>query len=131
MRSLLVALAIVCSISAAHAQLFGGPTRYAVSGKPLKIYSASSTNPDCTSAGSVEVRITQPPQNGRIVVSSRQVFPSFPESNVRSACNRRRVPGVELSYVSNRGYAGPDSASVEVIYPTGLLRTVSVSVSVR
>lgn len=103
----------------------------AASGSPVKLYWAVSTNPDCSPEGRVVMRVTQAPQNGRITVRQAGVFPSYPSSNIRSACNRRRVPGVEVHYVSNRGYRGPDSASFEAIFPSGQFRQRTVSINVR
>ncbi len=131
MRLWLIVLAYILSASAAHAQLFGAPTRYAASGKPMIFYHASSVNPDCTSAGNVTIRVTQAPQHGRIVITRKRIFPNFRENNVRSACNRRGSPGVEVSYVSARGYIGPDSAAIETIWPNGRAAQSSISVMVR
>ena len=47
------------------------------------------------------------------------VFPNFPEQNPRRACNRRRVPGVQVIYVSQRGYVGSDNVVIEVFFPAG------------
>lgn len=131
MRLLLVVATFILSVSAAHAQFFGQPTRYAVTGRPLLIYNATTTNPDCTSIGHIEVRVVQAPQHGRFVVTRKRVYPNFSRSNPRSVCNRRGAPGVEVSYISARGYTGPDSGSIEVIWPQGNMRQQSVSIMVR
>jgi len=103
----------------------------AIAGHPVKLYTGYSTNPDCTSEGDLQVRVTQAPQHGRITVKTAGVFPNFPASNVRSACNRRRVPGVLVHYVSERGYSGFDQLGFQVIFPNGASRTFSGSVTVQ
>ena len=57
------------------------------------------------------------------------VFPRFPEANPRSVCNRRRVPGVQATYVSQRGYIGPDFVVLEALFPAG--RGVRVTLPIR
>ena len=58
-------------------------------------------------------------------------FADFPESNARSACNRRRVSGVGIHYTAPRGYTGPDSVVVEMITPGGRLRRGTFNLYVR
>lgn len=131
MRFLLAAVILLFLIPHAQAQFLGEQVRHVLSGKPLRIWTVYNINPDCTLAGNVQHRVTRPPRHGRIFVSSRSVFPQYPSWNDRSACNRRRVPGVELSYVSQRGYTGPDSVFIEFIHPGGQLNTLSLSINVR
>ena len=89
------------------------------SGRPLMLYQAYSTNPDCSSAGTVVLRVAQSPEHGRVNIHPTGVFPKFPEANPRSVCNRRRVPGVEATYVSQRGYLGSDFVVLEALFPAG------------
>jgi hypothetical protein len=126
MRILSIFLMILFSSNAAIAQ-----TRTVVAGKPFKLHEAYATNPDCSSVGDVVIRVVSPPSNGRVSIARGRVFPNFPPSNVRSDCNRRRVPGTIATYTAQRGYSGPDSVSLEIIYPTGLLRQTSHSIMVR
>ena len=112
MRIAIVFIALLLSVVSAQAKV-------TVSGKPMIVYRAWATNPDCTSAGKVEIRVTEGPEHGRLSLRRGGVFPNFAQSNVRSACNRRRVPGVEVIYVSQRGYVGPDNVVIEVFYPGG------------
>jgi len=106
-------------------------TKTVIAGKPFKLYQAYSTNPDCSSSGDVVIRVTSPPSNGSVSIARGGVFPNFPASNVRSACNRRRVPGTIATYTARRGYAGPDSLSIEMIYPSGDQRQASYNLMVR
>jgi len=123
MRTPWIALLLLLSTASAHAQ------KAVASGRPLLLYQASATDPDCTSAGAIVVRIAQPPEHGRVAIRQTGVFPKFPESNLRSVCNRRRVPGVQATYVSQRGYIGPDFTVLEVLFPAG--RGVSVRLPIR
>jgi hypothetical protein len=122
----MIFLIFLCSTQAAMAQ-----TKTVVAGKPFKLHWASSTNPDCSSAGDVVIRVVSPPSNGSVAIGRGGVFPNFPELNLRSACNRRRVPGTIATYTAQRGYTGSDSVSLEVIYPSGETRQASYSLMVR
>ncbi len=127
-RIVLAALSLLLSTMTAHAEYL---SKTALSGASINIYHAYSVNPDCSSAGQMVVRVTNPPQHGRIVVKNAQVFPFFPEFNPRSVCNRRRVPGVRVFYSSDRGYTGSDAAAIEIFSPSGQTHDVSYSISVR
>jgi hypothetical protein len=123
MRTILIILGLFLSTSAARAD------KAVASGRPLQLYHAYATNPDCSSAGAVVLRIVQGPAHGRVSVHQAGVFPNFPPSNPRNACNRRRVRGVEATYVSQRGYLGPDFVVLQVLFPAG--REVNVSVPIN
>ncbi len=131
MRISLIFLIILFSshLFSSHAAI--AQTRTVIAGKPFKLFSASSLNPDCSAYGDVVIRVVSPPSNGRVSIARGGVFPSFPPSNVRSDCNRRRVPGTTAIYTAQRGYTGPDSVSLEVIYPSGHQRQASYSLMVR
>ena len=102
-----------------------------VSGHSTRVYYTYATNPDCTSIGQIVVRLTQPPQHGRVTIRNGSLFPNFPASNVRNVCNGRRVPGVEAYYVSEPAYTGSDSAAFEAIYPHGEFRQYTAYITVR
>jgi hypothetical protein len=123
MRLLLGVLGLLLSIGAAQAG------KIVASGRPLMLYQAWATNPDCTFAGAVVMRVAQATEHGRVSIRQTGVFPRFPEPNIRSPCNRRRVPGVEAVYVSQRGCLGSDLVVLEVLSPAG--RGVRVTVSIR
>jgi hypothetical protein len=106
-------------------------TKYAISGRPLKLGFANSTYPDCSTVGRPTIRIIRAPEHGRVTVSQTRDFPSFPVSNIRSECNRRRVSGAAIYYVSQRGFVGTDYVDVEVIFAGGELRQRSFTINVR
>jgi hypothetical protein len=126
MRIPSIFLIILFSSHAAMAE-----TRTVIAGKPFKLVGASASNPDCSSAGDVVIRVVSPPSNGRVSIARGGVFPSFPPSDVRSDCNRRRVPGTIATYTAQRGYTGPDSVTLEAIFPSGHLRQASYSLMAR
>jgi hypothetical protein len=123
MRIILIVCGLLLSMASAQAG------KVVVSGRPLMLYHAYATNPDCTSAGTVVIRVSQAPEHGRVFIRQAAVFPRFPESNPRSVCNRRRVRGMEATYVSQRGYIGPDYVVLEVFFPAG--RGVRVTLPIR
>lgn len=114
---------LLLSAGAAHAG------KVVASGHPLMLYHAYATNPDCTSAGAVVLRVAQAPEHGRVAIRQTGVFPRFPDANPRNVCNRRRVPGVEAVYVSQRGYLGPDLVILEALFPAG--RGVRVTLPIQ
>jgi hypothetical protein len=124
MRVVVVTLSLLLSTIAAQAQ-YGA--RVALSGRPIELAQLSSINPDCTVMGMPVVRTTQLPEHGRLIVSHAAVF----TANVRSYCYRRRVQGVTVKYVSQRGYVGPDSAAIEVFFPNGVARSKTYDFIVR
>ena len=124
MRIAVLVLVLLFSFAPAHAQ------KVVASGRPLMLYQAYSTNPDCSSVGAVVLRVAQGPEHGRVSVRRTGVFPRFPESNPRSVCNRRRVAGMQATYVSQRGYLGPDAVVLEALFPNGQGRRITVSIRV-
>ena len=108
-----VVVALLWSAGMAHA------AKVVASGRPLMLYQAYATNPDCTSAGTVVLRVAQSPEHGRVAIRQTGVFPRFTENNVRNVCNRRRVPGIEAVYTSQRGYLGSDTVVLEALFPAG------------
>jgi hypothetical protein len=123
MRIVWAALGLLLSFGTAHAD------KVVASGRPLILYQAGATNPDCSSAGAVVLRVAQAPEHGRVSIRQTSLFPRFSDSNLRSACNRRRVPGVEATYVSQRGYLGPDLVVLEALFPAG--RGVRIRIPIR
>jgi hypothetical protein len=123
-RIVLVVFGLLLSMASAQAE------KVVVSGKPLILYYAYATNPDCSSQGTVVMRIAQAPEHGRVSIRQTGVFPAYPESNPKSVCNRRRVRGVQATYVSQRGYTGPDSVVLEVFFPAGSGRRVTLPIRV-
>lgn len=104
--------------------------RVAVAGTSLKLGHYLSANPDCTSFGMPTVRILQRPESGSLSVREGLDFPSFVASNIRSACNTRRMPSMQLWYAPDRA-GTTQRVSVEVIYSSGEARTFNYTIDVR
>jgi hypothetical protein len=119
---------LCCGLPAAvHGSAQAG--KFVVSGQPLLLYQVYAAIPDCSSVGPIVVRVSKAPEHGRVSIRSSAVFPRFPEANPRSVCNRRRVPGMQANYVSQRGYTGFDLVELEVFFPAG--RAFRVHVPIR
>jgi len=128
MRTAITIAIALFSATAAQAQ---SASKYALSGRPLKLSFFNSTNPDCSSVGRPTIRLVRAPEHGRVTVTQTADFPNFSASNIRSECNRRRVAGAALYYVSQRGYVGTDYVQAEIIFASGSLRQVSFTINVR
>lgn len=119
-------------LSVAWSSLASAQTTYnVVAGHQVRVYWAISLNPDCTPDGQVVVRVTQPPQHGRITIRNGRLFPNYQSSNIRNVCNARRVPGVEAYYQPASGYTGFDSVNFETIFPAGAYRQNTANIQVR
>ncbi len=103
----------------------------AESGKKQLFDTVSALNPDCTNAGEPVVTVVKPPVNGQITVEKGEAFPNFPKDNVRSACNTQKVPATLIYYTSNPGFTGIDSATIEILTPTGGLVRPVYAITVR
>ena len=129
MKALIAAgLTLALSAGSAHAAWFN---RVAASGKPLILAQPSSLNPDCSSLGTVTIKVIEGPEHGRVTSGRASVFPKFPPSNPRSQCNSRRVSGASVTYVSQRGYQGTDRVVIEIIFPTGGYAQQTFNIVVR
>jgi hypothetical protein len=124
-------IAIAIALLSATAAQGQSVTKYAVSGLPLKLDFAASVNPDCSSIGRPTVRLSRAPEHGHATVTQATDFPRFPPSNIRSECNRRRVAGAAINYVSQRGFIGTDYVEAEIIFASGSLRHESFTINVR
>jgi hypothetical protein len=110
------------SVTAAQGQ---PAVKSVVAGNSLKLSFFNSTNPDCSSRGKSEIRLTRAPEHGRVNLRQTVDFPSS-----RSECHQRRVPGTALYYQSRRGFAGMDYVEGEVIFPSGNLRQFNYTINV-
>ncbi|MBR1280118.1 hypothetical protein [Bradyrhizobium sp. AUGA SZCCT0283] len=79
MRIVLTCLGLLLSIVSAQAG------RVVAAGMPLRLYQASTTNPDCTSVGAVVMQVAQGPSHGRASTRQTGAFPNFNPSNPRTA----------------------------------------------
>jgi hypothetical protein len=95
------------SVTAAQGQ---PAVKNVVAGNSLKLSFFNSTNPDYSSRGKSEIRLSRAPEHGRVNLRQTVDFPSS-----RSQCHQRRVPGTALYHQSRRGFA-LDYVEGEVIF---------------
>jgi hypothetical protein len=88
-------------------------------------------NGDCTSGGYPSVRVRYGPFHGRITDEPSSAYFNFPPNDIRGACNDGRIEGLAIYYESQPGFIGKDNATVEIIYPSGQLRTYDYQINVR
>jgi hypothetical protein len=106
-------------------------TLAAAAGQSLRVAFLYDLNPDCSQIGFATVRIIDKPKHGRMSVEKGTGFSTFPQNNPRYDCNKRRSNGVVISYKPNSGYIGPESITVDVIYPDGGARRRHYSIDVK
>jgi hypothetical protein len=103
----------------------------AVSGREGQIDFWYSVAPDCTSTGYAEVRVLTPPSHGALRVTRGEDFPDFSKDNVRQVCNSRKLPVTFVYYQATPGFTGIDTAVIEVLFPSGNVRSAAYSINVR
>lgn len=101
------------------------------SGKNRQVGFFTALNPDCTSAGDIDARVTKQAQNGGVELEPGTGFAVFPEKNPRAACNTKQVQGIRIKYTSKDGYIGKDTFEVEFLTPGGADLTWKYSVTVK
>ena len=101
------------------------------SGATQTIEIFEALNPDCSLEGYPSVHILRPPANGRMTIEVGAVHTDFPAGDVRAKCNPLSTPAILLGYASKPGYAGTDTAMVEVLFPMGAVRTLEYRILVR
>jgi hypothetical protein len=109
MRTAITIVFALLSATAAQGQSAQSATKYAVSGRSLKLSFYNSTNPDCSSPGRPTIRIIRAPEYGRVTFTQTADFPSS-----RSQCHQRRVSGTAIYYSSQRGFAARNALTVRV-----------------
>jgi len=100
------------------------------SGRVLLISDVYDVNADCSSLGTIVVKVLQAPSHGKFSSRAMQVFAVYGPGSPVAHCNGRRVSGRENTYISKPGYTGPDYAEFEVIFPTGEVNHVHVDITV-
>ena len=86
---------------------------------------------DCTSIGETITRVTIPPEHGTVVIISGRNYPNFPQTNRRYVCNSQKVNASQVWYTPRKGYIGPDSVSIDVIYGDGGSKQKTIPIQVR
>ena len=145
MRIAISVLAILLSSAIAEARHFHMPiiisvpsgghvpnnVKTTLSGKQIKVALWRELNPDCTAIGDLVVKLSKTPEHGRAHASKGKDFPGYHSTNIRAACNKRRVSGTLVHYVSKRGFIGTDRFTVEVFSSSGGHQTKSYTINVK
>jgi hypothetical protein len=106
-------------------------TRVVVSGTKQRIGFFTALNPDCTSSGDVNIRVTKQPEHGTTETGATTNFPNYPKENLRARCNEHKVRGQQIYYKSAEKYVGDDELDLLVLFPAGFAWEVHVNISVR
>jgi len=99
--------------------------------KTIQLAFLYSINPDCTSIGFATVRVVEQPKHGKITIENGTGFTSFPTSNPRAECNKRRSDGVTVIYQPEPGYTGTDSLDFDAVLASGTVNRRHYTIDVR
>jgi len=124
-RLCLVAVAVACNTSAsAQAQSINR----AVSGAPdadIRVGVYANVRPDCTSGPLPSIRLTSPPENGKVIVKKAKVT----ATNYKQ-CLALEVPAFVAVYRSRADFVGVDVLTLEVKFPGGNTEVQRISITV-
>ena len=100
------------------------------SGANQRIEFITALNPDCTSSGDVDVRVTKQPEHGKLDTTPTSYFPNYSKQSNRYKCTQHKVKGVLVNYKPEK-YVGEDAFDILIIYPGGFAREVHYDINVR
>jgi transglutaminase-like putative cysteine protease len=106
-------------------------TKVVATGQRLRVEFLYALEPDCSSMGVTSVRILEPPQHGKLTVENGQGFTGFAKDNQRHDCNMRKSDGTLVFYAPEPGFAGHDSITLDIIFPTGQSSRQHYAIDVR
>lgn len=115
----MLTLALMSSPLPASAQVLAKSIYYKVTspGSDVTMGMFYGVNPDCSSTGDYHIHLLIAPKGGQIFIDKHAGYPDYPATNVRSACNRRKLIGTRMIYQANPTFTGIDAFTVEVVYP--------------
>ena len=96
-----------------------------------KLDTWTDLNEDCSSRGQTVLRLTALPSHGKVEFRYGEDYPYYEKDNVRVICNKKSVEGTMVWYNPDAGYAGADSLSISVLFPSGDSRDMTYSITVR
>lgn len=118
----------------------GGPTKgfadlhiskAAMPGERIRLWFATLTNPDCSSAGTMTTQVVGQPHHGTVDISYDKVYPNFVAPNPRVICDKQKVDGVQAFYTAAADFHGHDKVVLQNATSEGRVRRVVVDVDVR
>jgi hypothetical protein len=106
-------------------------SKAALGSTQILLWRNTAINPDCSEVPGVTLSILRPPAHGKASVSDEPLYLAFPQSNPRSVCNSRKVPGHEAFYQADAGFTGHDKLVLQGSSPEGAVREITVDIQVR
>ena len=100
------------------------------SGQRERIEYFYSALPTCEIEGYPEIRVVRSAHHGNVTFEKSQDYPGFSRDNVRWECNKKLLGSTRVFYESNPDFHGNDSVSIEVLFPSGGIRTVTIAITV-
>ena len=88
-------------------------------GKKRLVGFFAAVNPDCSSVGEADARVTKQPDNGTVEVENGTGFTNYPDNNQRHPCNLKQTPGLRVNYTSKEGFIGKDTFEIEFLGAMG------------
>ena len=117
---------VVAGITSASAQVQS--VNRMVSGQPdtdIRVGVYANIRPDCTSGPLPSIKLTSPPENGKVTVKKAMVT----ATNYKQ-CLALQVPAFVALYRSRADFAGVDVLTLEVKVPGGKTEVQRISVTV-
>jgi len=104
--------------------------RGAVSGMPQYMGFFYAVNPDCSSSGLIHTSVKTAAQHGSVQFVNTDGYSSFPRGSDSFDCNKKKSPGVEVVYTSDKDFIGTDQFAVIGIGPKGRYMETQYTVKV-
>jgi hypothetical protein len=123
---LVVPTLVVAGITSASAQVPGvNHTASGQSGTDIRVGVYVNIRPDCTSGPLPSIKLTSPPENGKVTVKRARVT----ATNVKQ-CLAVEVPAFVAFYRSRADFVGVDILTLEVTFPGGKTEVQRFSITV-
>jgi hypothetical protein len=106
-------------------------TRHVPSGTNRILWFAATLNPDCSSAGDTEIRVTKQPGHGMVEIRAGEGFVYYARDAIRFKCNTKKVRGLNVNYKSSTGYRGADDFEIHTLSPNGFLWEMRFNINVH
>lgn len=100
-------------------------------GQRVRVDTLTSLDPNCKSRGTTEVNLLTAPRGGQVETTIGREYASYVAANVRSVCDKQRVPATMIYYRASPDFSGPDSFDAEILFPGGTARRIHYTVQVR
>lgn len=101
------------------------------SGATLTLATPQALARDCSTLGTVTVKVVEAPDHGTIIVAPGTAFSNYVPGDAPYLCNARRTPATLLTYQPTPGFSGDDIAVVQIFFPDGKAPTDRFNIAVR